>query len=315
MEFRDGVVRRVAWGVPHAAGRSLGADAARRLARVVGSTEGLTEAGVTRIANRISPRVADQNPQLVKISPEWTTTDIAVRRQGLRWRLDLRDNLQAVLYYAGRYEPAVSRFLQAELKPGDVVLDIGANIGLHSLGAAKQLRDLGGDGRVIAFEPAADSLAKLRAAAELNGLADLITLVPVALGARKHQAALHADSRYDPADSGVRSLQADGEVVQDVPVIRLDDWAREHSLERLDVVKLDVEGSESAALGGATRTLIRLQPRAVLVEDKRTDLRRELHAVLDELGYRSTGATFDHNTLFRPDRRDQSAVTRRHSLR
>ncbi len=177
-----------AWEVPHAAGRSLGADAARRLARVVGSAEGLTEAGVTRVVNRISPRVADRNPRLVKIRPEWAATDIAVRRQGLRWRLDLRDNLQAVLYYAGRYEPAVTRFLRAELKPDDVVLDIGANIGLHSLGAAKQLRDLGG-GQVIAFEPAEDTLDKLRAAAELNGLADYITLVPAALGERKHQAA------------------------------------------------------------------------------------------------------------------------------
>jgi FkbM family methyltransferase len=314
MEYRDGVVRRAAWEVPHAAGRSLGISSARRLARLMGSAEGLTEAGVTRIAHRISPRVADRNPRLVKISPEWAATDIAVRRQGLHWRLDLRDNLQAVLYYAGRYEPAVTRFLRAELKPGDVVLDIGANIGLHSLGAARQLRELGGGGKVIAFEPAADSLDKLRAAAELNGLADLITLVPVALGERKYQAALHADSRYDPADSGVRSLQADGEVVQDVPVIRLDDWAREQSLDRVDVVKLDVEGSEAAALAGATRTLVRFQPRAVLVEDKRPDLRRRLHTALDELGYRSTGVTFDHNTLFRPDRRD-SEVLRRHSVR
>ncbi|NEA35347.1 FkbM family methyltransferase [Streptomyces sp. SID13031] len=313
MEYRDGAVRRAAWEIPRAVGRSISVDAARRLARVVGSAEGLTEAGTKRVAHRISPRLADQNPRLVKISPEWATTDIAVRRQGLHWRLDLRDNLQAVLYYAGRYEPAVTRFLRAELKPGDVVLDIGANIGLHSLGAARQLRELGG-GRVIAFEPAADSLDKLRAAAECNNLADLITLVPAALGERKHQAALHADTRYDPADSGVRSLNADGEVVQDVPVIRLDDWAREQSLDRVDIVKLDVEGSEAAALGGATRTLVRLQPRAVLVEDKRPDLRRQLHAVLDELGYRSTGVTFDHNTLFRPDRRE-SEVTRRHSLR
>ncbi|MFI5710605.1 FkbM family methyltransferase [Kribbella sp. NPDC051620] len=313
MEYRDGVVRRAAWEVPHAAGRSLGSSSARRLARLMGSAEGLTEAGVTRIANRISPRVADQNPRLVKISPEWAATDIAVRRQGLRWRLDLRDNLQAVLYYAGRYEPAVTRFLRAELKPDDVVLDIGANIGLHSLGAARQLRELGG-GKVIAFEPAADSMDKLRAAAELNGLADLITLVPVALGERKYQAALHADSRYDPADSGVRSLQADGEVVQDVPVIRLDDWVREQGLDRVDVVKLDVEGSEAAALAGATRTLVRFKPRAVLVEDKNPALRRRLHTALDELGYRSTGVTFDHNTLFRPDRTDRE-VLRRHSLR
>jgi FkbM family methyltransferase len=168
--------------------------------------------------------------------------------------------------------------------------------------AAKELKGLGG-GRVIAFEPATDSLEKLRKAAELNGLSDFIETVPAALGERKMQAELHADSRYDPADAGVRSLYGDGQVIQRVPVIRLDDWARENSLDRLDIVKLDIEGSESAALAGAAHTLTRLQPRAVLVEDKREDQRRHLYDVLNGLGYRPSGRVFDHNALFRPDRR------------
>jgi hypothetical protein len=84
-------------------------------------------------------------------------------------------------------------------------------------------------------------------------------------------------------------------------VIRLDDWVREHGLERLDVVKLDIEGSEVSALSGAAHTLTRLRPRAVLVEDKRSESSARLHAVLDELGYRPTGEVLDHNALFRPD--------------
>lgn len=212
--------------------------------------------------------------------------------------LDLRDNLQAVLYYAGRYEPAVRRFLLGELRCGDVVLDVGANIGVHALAAARRLEELGG-GRVIAFEPARDSVAKLGAGAARNGVQ--LEVVPAALGERAELATLRADSRYDAADAGVRSLYGDGDIVQEVPVVRLDDWAREHDLDRLDVVKLDVEGAEIAALTGAARTLKRLQPRALLVEDKRSESSARLHAVLDELGYRPTGEVLDHNAVFRPD--------------
>ena len=99
------------WRSAHVLGRALGPQAARRTARLAGAVEGLTDSGVHRVALRISPRLADANPWLVKVSPDWSTPSVSVRRQGLRLYLDLRDNLQAVLYYAGRYEPAVRRFL------------------------------------------------------------------------------------------------------------------------------------------------------------------------------------------------------------
>jgi FkbM family methyltransferase len=82
------------------------------------------------------------------------------------------------------------------------VLDVGANIGVHALTAAKRLEDLGG-GRVIAVEPAADCVAKLGTAAARNGLP--LEVVPAALGEWRQHASLRADSRYDAADAGVRS--------------------------------------------------------------------------------------------------------------
>src|SRR5262249_21999825 len=233
------------------------------------------------------------------IPPTWATT-VAVRRQGLLLELDLRDNLQAVLYYAGRYEPAVRRFLQNELRRGGVRLGVGADLGGHALAAAEPRQGLGGGrgvggGRVIAVEPAADSLVKLQMAAERNQLR--IETLPVALGERTDQAALRADSLYDAADSGVRSLYGDGEVVQAVQVIRLDD----HYLDRLDVVKLDIEGGEIAALTGGAPTLMRLQPRALLLGGQRGESGARLHAMLDALGYQPTGEVLDHNAVFRPE--------------
>jgi hypothetical protein len=209
MEFQDRPAQRAAWGLVRAIERALGPAAARHAARCMCARE-----DVHRVALRVSPRLAGANPRLTKIPPAWATT-VDVRRQGLRFTLDLRDNLQAVLYYAGQYEPAVRRFLQTELRQGDVMLDVGANIGVHALTAARRLRELGG-GRVIAFEPATDSVAKLEAAAERNQVQ--VEVVPTALGERPEYAGLRADSRYDVADAGVRSLYGDGEVVQEVPV-------------------------------------------------------------------------------------------------
>ncbi|MEU4192810.1 FkbM family methyltransferase [Kribbella sp. NPDC026611] len=289
MDLHDGKARRAAWRLVHAIERLLGPPAARRAAHAICASE-----DVHRVALRVSPRVAGENPRLTKIPLAWATT-VDVRRQGLKLRLDLRDNLQAILYYAGRYEPAVHQFLRAELRPGDVVLDVGANIGVHALAAAQRLKQLGG-GRAIAFEPAADSVEKLQAAAKRNHLE--VEIVPAALGERAEYAGLHADNRYDIKDAGVRSLYGDGETVQQVEVIRLDEWAQD--LDRLDIVKLDIEGSELAALSGAARTIERLQPRALLVEDKRSESSARLHALLHELNYRPTGEVLDHNAVFRP---------------
>ncbi|WP_329483471.1 FkbM family methyltransferase [Kribbella sp. NBC_01484] len=120
-------------------------------------------------------------------------------------------------------------------------------------------------------------------------------------------------ARWRAGDRGRagRGLCRDGAIVQEVPVIRLDDWAREHALTRLDVVKLDIEGGEIAALSGATRTLKRLQPRALLVEDKRSESSARLHTILDEMRYLPAGETLDQNALFRPESLLTASIGRR----
>jgi hypothetical protein len=151
----------------------------------------------------VSPRLRVENPHLVKIPDRWSGEHslVRVRRLGLRLDLDLRDNLQAILFYAGAYEPTFRQHLLLGLRRGDVVADIGAHIGVHALPTARRLRELGA-GTVVAFEPASDSAGKIRTAASVNALD--VTVVEAACSDQPGHRTLHADHRYSPADADTR---------------------------------------------------------------------------------------------------------------
>jgi FkbM family methyltransferase len=208
-----------------------------------------TPAGWLEGVHRVATRPAPGAPALTRLPDGWWTASplVRVRRLGLRLDLDRRDNLQQALYATGTYEPALVGFLHDELQRGDVIADVGAHTGVHALTAAARLRRLGG-GAVVAFEPAHDTAARLRAAAARNRLE--VTVVEAALGAEPGTADLRADPSYDAADAGVRSLHGRGTLVQTVRVITFDTWAAVAQLGRLDLVKLDVERGRA---GGAAR--------------------------------------------------------------
>jgi FkbM family methyltransferase len=176
----------------------------------------------------------------------------------------------------------------SELRPGDVVADVGAHIGIHSLVLARA------GAHVIAFEPTPDSAARLRAAAAENGLR--VDVVEAALGIEEGEVSLFADPRYDLADAGVRSITGTGARVATARSTSLDACG----LQRLDILKVDVEGAEAAVFEGARETLVRLRPRAVVVEAKGHGDEDALRELLSEAGYASTGRVFDANELFRP---------------
>jgi len=301
-----GRLERWGWRALAAVGAVAGPRVGRWLAAAVLRLRARTPAGWLDGVHRVATRPAPGAPALTRLpAGRWTASPLVkVRRLGLRLELDLRDNLQRALYATGTYEPALVRFLHDELRHGDVMVDVGAHIGVHALTVAARLRRLGG-GSVVAFEPAHDSAAKLRAAATRNRLE--LTVVEAALGAEPGTADLRADPAYDAADAGVRSLHGRGTRVQSVPVTTFDAWAAEARLGRLDLVKLDVEGAELEALRGMAGSLSRLRPRALVVEVKRRVLERagldadEVREYLDRLGYESTGQVLPvANEVYRP---------------
>jgi FkbM family methyltransferase len=304
--MRDSALQRVLWGLLERAAPLLGPRIARAVAAAAMRLGARTPRGYAKGVYRVARRWPVPMPDLWKVPKAWwaTVPSVRARRRGLRLDLDLRDNLQRTLYFTGTYEPGLLALIEAELRPGDVMVDVGAHVGVHALTAARRLRDLGGGGRVIAFEPTEDSSAAVRAAAERNDLP--VDVVRAALGEAEGTIELRGDPRYGAFDAGVRSQFGDGEVIATAPLLTFDGWAAGAALDRLDLVKIDIEGAEILALRGMRETLRRLRPRVLAIEVKDVVMARgpgdeaALHALLADCGYVSHGQPERHVEVFRP---------------
>ena len=304
--MRDSALQRALWRVLERLAAVAGPRAARAVAALAMRAGARTPRGYAKGLYRVAARRPVPMPDLWTMPEAWWTAAprLHARRLGLRLELDLRDNLQRTLYFTGTYEPGLLALLDAELRAGDVVLDVGAHVGVHALTAARRLRALGGGGRVVAFEPTPDSAGAIRAGAARNALA--VEVVPSALGDADGEVELRGDPRYSAHDAGVRSQFGDGDVIARAPVTTFDGWARRTRLERLDVVKLDIEGAEILALHGMAQTLRRLRPRLLAIEVKDVVMDRgpgdgaALHALLADCGYAAAGAPERHVAAFRP---------------
>jgi FkbM family methyltransferase len=188
-------------------------------------------------------------------------------RKGIEWDLDLDEGIDLCIYLLGAYEPRTLRAFAPIIGPGAVVLDIGANIGAHTLHFA---RLVGPAGHVYAFEPSDYACAKMRANMALNPeLADRISLEQrflVADGSEPLPPTVY--SRW-PVAKDHPDLNADHlgkpEALVGASAVTADDFCDGAGLQRLDFVKLDVDGHELQVLRGFRRGLERFRP-SILVE-------------------------------------------------
>ena len=189
-------------------------------------------------------------------SPVFSLTPAGER---LRAPSDLRYTSVTAFLLRDWVEPEL-RFLERLLGPGEVFVDIGANIGLYTL---KGARLVGPRGRVVAIEPGAEARAQLEANLGLNAF-PWVTVVGKAVSDADGEAVLHhVDLGHDPqAFSLIENLAADGRG-EAVETVRLDRLVADLALPRLDLIKIDVEGAEAMVLAGAQETLARFRPKIV----------------------------------------------------
>jgi FkbM family methyltransferase len=154
---------------------------------------------------------------------------------------------------SGKRYAAFGSFCAQYLRADDTFLDIGANIGVTSIIASRHLTN----GRILAVEASPRNGEALRRNIAVNGVARADVEI-CAVGAESGAQAFHEASAYGFVMTAKSLLS--GHPTRSVPVKTVDQLVREHRLDRVDAIKLDIEGFEWEALRGAERTLQRHDP-------------------------------------------------------
>jgi FkbM family methyltransferase len=189
-----------------------------------------------------------------------------VRRRGVAWNLDLREGIDFSIWLLGAFELATVRAYQRILRPGDIVLDIGANIGAHTLHLAQAV---GAEGKVWAIEPTDYAIGKLKSNIALNpGLAERIVCCQLMLVDQIHGYQVPPLHSSWPLTGDADLHARHGGRLMSTKNARagtLDSFVREFGIERVDFIKLDIDGHECGMLRGAHATLTTLHP-VILLE-------------------------------------------------
>ena len=192
------------------------------------------------------------------IPPEYTYdpgTWRTVERNGFQLKLDLSDAVDHYLYF-GLAEAGFDRLL-ALVKPDSRVIDVGANIGMLTLPLARAAST----GRVVAFEPDPSNRARLEEHISMNAFGN-VKVMALGLGSEQR---VHRLYKVVGSNAGMNRIvledpSSDRFPYSEIKVERLDGLLPSLGLDRVDLIKIDVEGFELEVLKGAEATLRDFHP-------------------------------------------------------
>ncbi len=207
---------------------------------------------------------------------------------GVKTRIDPRRNVteKRLMFSPSRFELEERELLRRELKAGDIFVDVGANVGAYSLWVGPLI---GPSGKIVAIEPQPSVLARLRANFALNpgfnahvfgcGAGETNGFMTLSVGS----------SNEGGASLATVSGGADQVEVAVRPLISMIEEAR---LERIDALKIDIEGYEDRALLPFFSQAPRgLWPRLLILERSEKDWASDLMGALKSYGYSLSFAT------------------------
>lgn len=204
-----------------------------------------------RIFRRVFPLPSVNSPVIVTCA------------NGIKLLIDpLNDQkIERQIFTRGTYEAGTADMMARVLKTGDIVCDVGANIGVLSLTAAKIVGD---SGKVFAFEPAQKIYEVLSYNITLN---DFNNIVPenVALGSRNEESVIYAEDNVNRGASSMVKPYLSG-TAQKIKVQTLDEYLLTNRIAHLNLLKIDVEGWEIEVLKGAQKLLSGKNAPVVIIE-------------------------------------------------
>ena len=180
---------------------------------------------------------------------------------GIKYRLDLSESIDSALYHYGFYERETSRALRKYIRSDMTVIEAGANIGAHTFEIAKMLDEE--KGIIYSFEPTEYAFSKLRKNFKLNGFKNIV-LEQIALSdVNEEKQILRASSpetmpfkaSWDLKTGHARSISLDR-----IKFEKLDSYILRNGIDKLDLIKIDVDGYELKVLRGGIDTIEKHKP-------------------------------------------------------
>jgi FkbM family methyltransferase len=182
--------------------------------------------------------------------------------EGVRVVLNQDDAVLCGALALGVYERYELQLFRSLLRPGMVVVDVGANIGLFTAVAAAGVGD---GGRVLAVEPEARNCGFVRRTVERNGFTN-VTVVQAAVSDRSGRGELFLNEE-NKADHRIYARGArDPRAAVEVELVALDDLLAAQGLPRVDILKMDIQGAEGRAFEGM-RGALRANPAIVVLTE------------------------------------------------
>ena len=174
--------------------------------------------------------------------------EVARSLDGRKFTLEFpRDRGWEYLYFAGTFEAGTTNVVRRLLRPDDVTFDVGANIGWYTT----LLGFHAPHGHCHAFEPQPTVFDELAANCRLNGLNTNVTLNKLGVAERHGSATMHHFRDRSLGHASFSPMLGQSAQAIACEITTIDEYRRAHSLERIDFIKVDVEGAELVVLKGA----------------------------------------------------------------
>jgi FkbM family methyltransferase len=218
---------------------------------------------------------------------ELNISSILIRYNGIKLNLHTESKFSEMLIFES-FESEEQCFIKYFLRRNDVFIDVGSNIGLFSLLAAKIV---GKNGKVFSFEPTPETFRWLQHNIFINGIKN-ISSINIALSNYSGEQEFNISHEgFDAWNSfGIPSA---GNVIEKIHVttVTFDDFICQNNLERIDLIKIDVEGWEINVLKGGQNYFNKSTSAALLIEFTDSNLigagfsSKELYNLLLSFGY------------------------------